>query len=233
MNFLELARDLRRESGAGGDDNAPSGVTGQLGEPQRLVQWVVKAWNEIQQHRADWLWMRSDFTFNTVAGTAAYLSSAMTDSVAGAPITRFSDWRRDTLRSYLAATGVADEQYLVEWAYEDFRDIYEFGVHAHGRPTIFAVRDRDMAIVLGDTPNAAYTVRGQYQKSPQTLAAATDIPEMPNQFHSAIVYKAMQFYAAYEAAPEVMARGITGYNDMLRRIVRKQAPRPPETEPIA
>ena len=47
-----------------------------------------------------------------------------------------------------------------------------------------------------------YTITGDYFRSPTEMVADGDLPTgLPAQFHMAIVYLAMTYYAGYEAAP--------------------------------
>jgi hypothetical protein len=47
---------------------------------------------------------------------------------------------------------------------------------------------------------------------------------MPEAYHLMIVYKAMQSYGLYEAAPEVLSRGQIEYQKLLTQIEREQIP---------
>ena len=80
-------------------------------------------------------------------------------------------------------------------------------------------------LALGPVPNAdEYTVSGGYFKSPQALSANADIPECPEQFHEIIVWRAMLFYARYEAAPEIYQDAEINYNRMFAELVIDQRP---------
>jgi hypothetical protein len=58
---------------------------------------------------------------------------------------------------------------------------------------------------------------------PRGLAKKDDTPPgFPERFHMAIVYLALQKYAAYEAAPEVYAYALDRYNYYLTRIEEYQ-----------
>jgi hypothetical protein len=223
--FLELCKDVRRECGIAG--TGPASVTGQLGELERVVAWTKNAWVELQNRSQSWLWMRSPFTFDTAAGTDTYAYGVVTDSRLAALITRFSRWwplnsdGYSNVLAYLTATGVADQQYLSYLDWNSFRHLYKRGAQTNNRPVHFTI-DPQQQLILGPKPNAIYTVTGEYQQSAQILAADTDIPEMPVQFHQLIVYKAMTKYAGYRSAPEVMSRGITEGNRLDRQLEGNQ-----------
>lgn len=154
MNFLQLCQRSREKCGISG--SGPAAVTGQSGEMLRVINWVNEAWMEIQNSRTNWMWMRGEFTFNTVAAQQAY-----TTTEAGVAATH-SHWWMDTLRIYRADVGVNDEQHLHQTDYADFRDVYQFSARMNGRPTAVAVRPWDQALLLGPVPERTYTVVGEY-----------------------------------------------------------------------
>lgn len=207
MNFLQLCQRTREKCGISG--SGPAAVTGQSGEMLRIVNWVNEAWMAIQTSRTNWMWMRGEFTFNTVAAQQAY---SVTE--AGVAAT-FSKWWMDTLRIYRTAVGVNDEQHLHETEYASFRDVYQFSHRMTGRPTAVSVRPWDMALLLGPVPTDVCTVVGEYQKKAAEMVAGTDTPSLPSDYHMLIVYGAMERYAYHEAAPEVMA-GVQEHYDRLR-----------------
>lgn len=119
MNKLALCQRLATEAEVSGASSGtlPSATTGQTGEMLQVVRDIENAYEELQNLRPNWLFMREDFSFNTVSGTAAYTPTA-------AGLTDFRAWRTDTLRAYLTATGVADEQWLEFVPWDRFRDSY-------------------------------------------------------------------------------------------------------------
>lgn len=211
MNFLQLVQKLRQRTGGA---SSPSSVVGQTGEALDYVDWTSEAWDNIQTEEPDWMWMRKDATFNTTSGTSAYLPPAMSPT----PYANVAKWRVfDSARCYTTALGRIDEGYLGIWSYQDWRDGFDFGLQSTvlSRPSILAVRDADNAILVGPTPNAAYSISLQYQCVPTTMTANADVPGLPLRFHMLIVYKAMMLYAAHEAAPEVYSEGEREYNKMM------------------
>src|SRR3990167_6024633 len=207
---LELVQDLRQEttdSGAG-----PTTVVSQSGELARFVKWIKDSWVDLQNDREDWLWLRREFTVNTVSGTDSYAYADCTDTVAAAVITRFARWYDNLdmngcsyFSCYLAATGVSDQQYLSPMAWDAFRRVYKFGSQTNARPVHFSIGP-DQKIWLGPKPDAVYTVAGVYQRGPQEMTLDADVPEMPSRFHRLIVYEAMMRYGGNRVAPEAMLR---------------------------
>jgi hypothetical protein len=93
-----------------------------------------------------------------------------------------------------------------------------------GRPSKFSVLP-DGRLAFNSVPDAVSMITGFYVKAPQTLSHNDDSPAFPEAFHSAIVYLALQKYAAYEAAPEVYAYAFDRYRYFLQRLERDQLPR--------
>lgn len=215
MNFLELAKRLRQECGVNGV--GPASVLEQTGEAKRLVDWINTAWLEIQGLHDNWGFMREDFSFQTVIGTGDY-------TPADAGLTDHRYWHTDTFRTYETATGVSDEQYLIEWPYADFRNIYRYGLQTSQRPCVFAIKPNGSDILLGPKPNAVFTVAGEYQRAPTELAANADIPDLPTHLHMLIVYKAMEYYGLYEAASEVLSRGQAQSTKLMAQLEREELP---------
>lgn len=218
MNYLTIVQELHELAGCSGP--LPSTVSGATGETLRLVNWVRRAWDMIQARSTAWNWLQADFSFNTTAGVREYTPAAT------GLTTRFRNWDQGTLRCYLAATGVADEQFLVDWDYSVLRDTYLYGSQStnQSRPVVFAVRPEDKALVLADIPDAVYTIRGRYAKGPQTLSADADIPECPEEFHRIITYRALMMYGAYEAAGEVIQEGTSNYRSLMLRLADECLP---------
>lgn len=228
MTYLTLCVSARQECRIGG--TGPAAVTGQSGLLRDIVDWVAQSYTELQQLHENWRWLRSPFTFNTVAGTDTYAYTDVTDSRLSATITRFSRWwEYDSegcypgISCYETATGVGNEQYLDFMPWAQFRQRYKFGTQTNARPSYFTI-DPQNKLVLGPKPDAIYTITGEYQMSPQTLAADADAPEMPAQFHQLIVYMAMQKYGASKGVIEVFQRGNLEGGKVLDKLMINQLP---------
>ncbi len=220
MNYLQLVNRARRECSASGPDLATlGGVISQ--QNQRCKDWVTTAWNDIQTSRRDWDFMQRPFSFVTVPGQQSYKAS-----LAPASIPDFANWRRDTLRAYRTSVGFGDEQVLPFVGWMHFRDLYQFGSNRtlQQRPTIFTV-DYAKNLLLGATPDDAYTINGTYFASPDALVGDTDTPALDEEFHMYIVYKAMESYGYYEGAPEVLQRGQVEGHKMWVKLVTDYTPK--------
>lgn len=218
MNFLQLAQRLRQEAGASGV--GPTAVTGQTGESQRFVDWINTAWLEIQGLHDVWGFMREPFQFS--------IAQAQDDAnpVTDAGLTDFRYWHRDTLRTWRTALGISDEQWMVEWEYQTFRNTYRFNQNRtlQGRPLVFAVEPNSKSLMFGPLPDTAYTVVGEYQRVPRPFVNETDEPNLQPHQHLIIVYKALEYYGLFESAGEVIQRAQRQYAALLSQLEREQLP---------
>ena len=227
--YLQLCQKVARECGiAGGTDLAPkpSAVTSQIGELNRLVNWVADAYKEIQEAR-NWRWLRKKFTVDTADGVNTYAFGVVTDVEDAAVITRFKAWRLNDRNNppklYLTSSGVASQVFLSWTVWDNFEYLYETGAlqNQTSQPVHITVNPND-EIQLGITPNDIYTLTGSYWRSAQILAADGDIPEMPVQYHDLIMYQAMEWYGMYESAPEIIMRAQKGINRIMNQLKRNQ-----------
>ena len=164
------------------------------------------------------------------AGDSTQLYSKNTYTVgSGADIdlADFAAWRNSSFRSYRVADGVGTEIYLGQYpAYSEFRDYYLLGSRklVVGRPRYITVEPRTRSLVLGFAPDAVYRVTAEYYRTPQVLAVDADEPIMPERYHMAIVYKAMQKYGLYEVAAEQIEAGRQGYTTIINRMRQEYLP---------
>lgn len=207
MNLLGIVQALHQEAKLAG--SAPTGVAGQTGRAADLVRWAIEAWNDIQRDRdGKWKWMRSDFTLDTVAGTASYAYTDCKDVGDNATIARFRRWDLDKRQPpliYLSADGKATERemFVDEWSH--FRSVYRRGTHTASYPGSITTDWADN-LHVGPKPDAVYRVTGNYWKSNQILADDDDIPEMPADYHFMIVYRAIVKYAYNNVSHAILAR---------------------------
>lgn len=178
--YLTITQDAERESST--IQAVLSTVVGQIDRHLKFVKWVERAWTEIQNSRADWLWMRGEYddvalTIDTIRYSASDMGIT----------TRFARWitSADTVWLYDPDTGVSDEAPLRYMAWREFRNTYIRGSHDANKPTWFSVSPAN-EICFGPKPDKAYPVSGEYRKSAQTLSANADEPECDARFHIAI-----------------------------------------------
>lgn len=219
--FLELCADLTRESGAIG--TAPAAVTAQTGRQLKCVEWIAAAWETIQNGRRDWTFLRSEFSKSLTIDQTAYIGGA-----GGWALTRFGEFLGDRptflpTTIYLPADGQETETELRQIDFDTWRTRYDRSTHDAGRPHEYAIAP-DRTIRFGSKPDAAYTVRGEYRKTGQVLAANGDIPDMPDRFHMIIVWRAIMMMADADEAVQALALARAKYAELYRAMVRDCTP---------
>lgn len=221
MTFLQLASRLRQEVGGAG--TGPSAVTNQTGESKRIVDWIATADEDIQRSRNQWRFMRSGFTVNTVANTAAYAYTSCTDTTASAAIATFREWVKDSFKIYLSSAGVGSETPLDFIDYDDWYALYSTGTQTASVPAEFTVLN-NLSFSLGPKPDAVYVVTGEYQKAVVTMDSDGDTPLYPSEYHMLPVYRAMMSYGRYTGATEVYQEGQMRYRELMAEMERTQLP---------
>ena len=220
MTFLQLVNRVKQECGIAGAPLVT--ITGANNELTRIAAWVSTSWEDIQNSRSDWDFMRGSVSLNTTAGKQTYTVGTLLDI----PLTDFKKWRNESFRMYRASAGVCDEIMLTHFAsYTDFRDYYLLGSRrlVQTRPTSIVIAPH-RSLILGDIPEDVYTVTGEYFKKSQVLTLDADVPSMPEDYHMMIVYKTMQRYGLYEVAEEQIQAGKEGYAQLYNRLDAEYAP---------
>lgn len=222
--FLEICQNVARETGTVPNIGDPSSVIGQSGRLARVVSWVRTAWTAIQNDRDDWKWMEDDFTGTTVAGTQFYAGADF-------DLTRFSEWvwRDDPNEGFITlydpAEGQATEGFLTCWDFDVFRRRAMIGSAASetGKPVVYTCNSKG-ELGFYKTPDKGYTVRGRYRKSPQTLAANDDVPEMPARFHDLIMWRALILAAKFDEDVQGQPSWGEEYRVLLGKLIEHQTP---------
>lgn len=205
MTFLELVQALHRESGAGGPP--PSTVVNQIGEANRLVNWVRDADEQIQERWHDWRFLWSDdFSATTTAGTATI---SVPDTVA--------DWDRDTFK-------INGDQKMVVEDYFDVRGSI-FYTDQQMQPYRVIIRPDDNNLQLDPVPDDAYTITADYYRKPVKLQNDSDVSRIPERFHRAIIGQALLFYGSYENSEDVVANAKFILEDMMKALEANQRPK--------
>ncbi len=208
MTYLELVRRLAQEVGAAVPVQTAQNVDGELA---RLSTWVNDAWVDIQQLRDDWRWRQAEFEVVMPANTAVLSTESYPDF-----------YRPVESELYVgAASGVYTP--LVFVPFNRWQGFVRARPSVSGVPAYFTVWP-DMTVEVYPRPASDTAVRGLYVKQVQTLVNDADTPIMPEQFHMAIVYKAMMLYSGYEAAPEVYQSGAQGFNRLYAQMVMDATP---------
>ena len=205
--FLELVQDLQREVGASG--NQISSVINQVGENQRMVKWIQRADFYIQNRWLNWKFLWNQVEFSTVPSTVGL--AAPTD---------LNFWDYKTFKINDGGVGDEDEQILaiehdmLKWMVRD---------NTEAKPSTVIIMP-DNSLEFEPIPDLVYQIKADYFRVPTTLAANNDVSLIPENYHQAILGRAMALYANYEAAPEIKAQGEEIFEEVFGRLENSQLP---------
>lgn len=231
LTFLQLVNRVRRECGVSGTEltTLQSGLTT---EQTRFKDWVADAWTDIQLAKQDWLWMRTTFSFNTVAGTQTYAPAA-------AGVTDLGDWVRGSFRCYTTSVGSGDEQILPFMDWQTWRNVYQFGTmrSTQTRPVVLTVMP-DRSLATGPVPDGVYTIVGEYIRAPSELSADADTVvntdnSLPERFQMLVVYRAMKAFATFSTAPELLDRATREERRLMQQLTAYGVPTITSGPPLA
>jgi hypothetical protein len=186
LNYLALCDKLLKETGL--SDQGVSSVIGQTGLNKKSVDWINRAWTEIQNLN-DWNFLWKTSSFNTVNGQQNY---DPVDNLALSPT--LHKWVHSSVR--ISVTGGTGYLTYVPWT------TWMRTTFSSGKPTSFTIRP-DNQISFNTLPDAIYTIYFDYYRTPQQLSTNTDELLLAEQFHDAVLYKAILYVAAEQDAPEL------------------------------
>jgi hypothetical protein len=222
LNFLQICQRVKQECGVSG---TLSTVVSQSGELKRIVDWAATAYDDICASRNDWKFLRSAFTFTTTSGDDEYeITDTFDTRGRGGTNIGFQRWWEQTFRIYRQSAGVSQQTFLPYWEWVDFRDYWLLASQQNGAPQCFTIRPDDDCLLLGPKPDAAYVVTGEFQITAPILTQNTEEPLIPPQYHMAIVWRAVQSYAAYEETAAKYATAEREYKRIMDGLESIQRP---------
>lgn len=228
LTYLQLTQRMMSECGVSGTITS---VTGLQGSQMRCANWVQQAWIEVQTAHDDWQFMRSSkllgagVNFLTVSGQLFY-SLGIGAGKIGLDPDDFGHWDMSSFRCMTTSVGIADETYMDNVLYDNWRNAYMYGSNQQviTRPVAISEGPQNQ-LCVGPASNGQYSITGDFYWAPQVLENDTDVPgnlgdtfTLPRRFQMLIVYRAMRYYAAYESAPEVHQRALDGEGDMMPKL---------------
>lgn len=212
MNYLQLCQAVRSRIGLHG--TGPSTVVSPTDVESDIVDAVKDAWIDIQNFREDWDWMKTTQSFNTAADDTDY----STTDIAG-PSNRVARFVKGSLWIY-ANSQWTKMSYLDE---DTFYDMYK-NESTSGIPYHYTFNRNDNSVEM-QTPDAIYPCEIDYIKQPQLLAANTDTPELPVQWHNLIIYLAIQKLSSSIASTSTAMEYSQAYAVMMGQMMRQQLPK--------
>ncbi len=226
-NYLMLSDQFIKEAGITSSTSTLSTTASLTGELGRVVQWVLDAHDDIQRHHNNWRFLTAEFTLAATTGNNQYAYTDCTDLVANSAISRFDRWIMEDedqrWKCYNTTTGTSGEYWLTYLPYEDWRKLYELGSVSNGVPA-HVTYDFSDRLRVGPPPDNNYTITGWYYKGPLVFTDDSNVPEWPSQWHKLVIWWALEKYAYYEAAPEVVEQAKIYKRRMLRQLEDNQLP---------
>ena len=205
MTFLELCQRVREESGVSG--SGPATIDNQQSILQKVVNWVRQADYDIQVlHKDSWKFLWRTETISLIEDQRVYgaldlglpnLGAIKSMAIAGQPITEVS-WDVYKLHGYQQAPD-------------------------RNQPTIYTVRP-DGILEFFAVPDANYVVDVEYQLRPVKLQDDLDEPLIPEQYHQAILQKALMYYANHEEDNDLFQKAQNWYEQALSELASDQLP---------
>jgi hypothetical protein len=201
QTLLELCNGVIREAGISGEITS---VLSQQGEKKRVVEWVKRACTLVEGKWFNWNYLHEFHTFDTVASVRDY----------PAPVGH-GFWDTSTIRIPANGTNLAYLRY-------DKKKL-DPAAATLGEPYAITVLP-NQTLRLFSTPDAVYGMSIEYWRSPTVLTNNSDEPSIPLQFRDIIVYKALEFYAKYESADEILLQARDDFNMRMKQLEAREMP---------
>jgi hypothetical protein len=184
----------------------PVTVVDQRGEYLRLVQWV---------QQADWYIQTLYTHWNFLLVKEASISTTAHTSTISKPV-GLKQWDFDCFK-YSGSPIEAVEYHKVRTEYYD--------TTIEGPPDRLIILPNN-DIRVDPQPDAVYTFQSNYFLSPVRLDVTDndDVSLIPEDFHMAILGRAMILYGNYEDAPEIKQQGTEVYGEFFARLFDDQMP---------
>jgi hypothetical protein len=162
-----------------------------------------------------------------VAG-AALGGGACTLSGPATALAPFGRWQVPT-EQYTVRISLTDDPgrfWALNWCgYEEFQRRFIAATVDDGQPRWWSVSPTGDLLVAPAPDSGLYSISADYWARPTELTADNDEPDMPEQFHMLIVWRALLEVASFDAAPEVETRATRNLKIVWRDLIEDQAPR--------
>lgn len=203
--FLELCKAARRACAIAG--TGPATVTGQTGEYEKLIEWVVLSDQELQSRWFDWDFLHvSTWSTNTIAGVAEVIAP-----------TDIGTWDEESF--YLNYT-LSTHRKLPVMLYKDWRSNLRQGAQTNAKPNDIVIKP-DLSLVLHKPPDAIYSLSADYWKRPAKLVNNTDTSPIPEEYERIIISRTKMMYAEDGGSGVLLNAASIEYDDLLDKLEAK------------
>lgn len=203
MNFLRIAQDVRMLGGVQG--NGPTSVENPAGYEEALVQFVKDAWEDIQNLREDFRFMRNFWNDSTVPSQSDYGH----DDV--------KSFKKNSVRIKVSEKWV----YLREGDDDGLRE--QFANAEEGQPQYYSQITQGR-IRLYPTPSEIYEIGATIFSVPEILETNSQVPTFPVAYHRLIVYQALEKLAVFLSSPELYSKYQESADTLRGQMYRTEVP---------
>ncbi len=207
MIFLDIVNRISKLSGMQGRVNS---TVNNNTYQSTLIEIAKVAWTDIQTKRKDWYFLEASTSFYIDENGEDY----PVDTALGAPGQRFSHWDKD--RVYWVNKKL--RYYTNDWYYRKNVDNT-----TRINPDYFTVQNKDNTLSFNKV-DGQYPITANYYKSAQELYLDTDVPDMPDEYHNIIVYKAISEMGSLIGTGNLIQRYEQKYASMFGDLMRAQLP---------
>jgi hypothetical protein len=214
VNLVQIARRVKSESGRSG--SGPASVALATGDDRRIIDACIDEWRDIQLEPYQWRWMRRS--------ARVTLPLQMSHTTASLGLSRMARPKRQNDDYFVTAALESDptrEWQVREVSWDWFRQNLIVNTPASG-PAQFWSWSPERELYVGPTPDQSQLLRLDYFVKPQELAADADTPEMPEEYHMLIVWRALMSIGVFDAANEIYVRARDGADAMMDRLIDDQ-----------
>jgi hypothetical protein len=190
---------------------------------QKIVDWVLASHEDIQLRHNNWRFDWGTAVIPLDAGVEFYAPA--TDWVV--PV---RNWDWESMYVYPTIDGPQNRTWLSRLDYNTYRQTRMPSVE--GRP-IYATWVPSKEVGFYPIPQAGLTFVGDYYMPPEVMLANTDIPRMPDEYHMAIVWRAVMMWCASEENPALFQVASMNFNNLLMKMQSTELDGPMEAETLA
>lgn len=202
--FLQLCQQVHRKLRIGDYDpgSRPLTVVGQTGDLGDVVASVQEAWTQLQMHHPEWRWLKSHVNATLTAGdniiTVADFRLDLGPRFAHiVPYVAQAVQRYANVRDIGAITNPDNRCYFIPW--QEYTGWWDRKPTPQNAMPFYFSEHPNRDVYLYPAPNVppsgtAWQFSVPCRLTPQSLAADSDTPEMPAEFHNIIVWWAVDIF---------------------------------------
>jgi len=211
MTFLQICQKISQLSGLHG---SMTDVISNKDLQNKISNSVNESWIQLQLLRKDWSFMIKRHAFTCQQGIEIYKASSSTEPEVGI----------EDLGTYIRDSFFLDHKPL---SYVTSKNYPYIDNTVEAEPKWFTVDPRTNDLYL-DLPDSAYVFDVYYRKSVQDLFSGStpnnNIPELPEGYHSILVYGGLSSFAAFIGSPELYGEWTLEYEKILGSMMREFLP---------